>query len=122
MILRNHNSESRSRLKCLSKLLVAALFVSVLLYSTQRCSADPRVLVFSTDSGLTNVPPQATNAVILAPGLSQVGIIRADGTPVFWAHSTNVLRTNLLAMTLSYYNEYWRVQSDGQVFTGHDDG
>jgi hypothetical protein len=85
------------------------------------CLGGPRVLVFSAADNLTNVPPQATNAVMLASGLSQVGILRADGRPVLWGPGTNVLKTNLLAIALSYYDGYCRLHQDGRVFAGREE-
>ncbi len=119
MISQKENSPVRPWFNMLSRRLFGSLLIAGLMWSASRCLADPRVLVFSY-SGFTNVPPQATNAIMLAPGLEQLGVLRADGTPVFWSDRTIVMRTNLLAISLGYYDEYCRIQPDGRVFGGYE--
>ena len=118
MISQSQNSESRSSFKLQWRRYLLSLLSLGLVWSAQSCLGGSRVLAFGSGLGATNVPPQATNAITLAPGTYQDAIVRADGAGVRWGPETLVLRTNLLAIALGYYDSYWRLDPDGRVFVG----
>lgn len=71
-------------------------------------------------SGLTNIPPEATNLTQIAAGFGQTLALRADGQVVMWGTGANVKTnvpasaTNALAVACAYYHNLF-LRADGSI-------